>query len=263
MNFGSLLIFIGLNKSKNKFLIRAQCRARSGPGLQPTGRDVGMPRTTACWRSHRWLIGGWPAPRSCRGARRGHREGAGQGGRGWSTPERRHGVEAMEDASGGGVHWRGESTDGWWQWRHDPAVWVHKREGEGGLKCGQRWWMGGSHCEAAEAVALVREPERRRGLRRWEPVRRTHMRWSRWGMELRLGRGMEQSEAPMASLIQRSRGGEHEREMGGGVDSSVPRGGGVKREGGGGRQPDHGVRMALGGVVRGGSARSWRRRADE
>jgi hypothetical protein len=39
--------------------------------------------------------------------------------------------------------------------------------------------MGGSHHEAAEVVALRREPKRRRGLRWWEPVRRTHRRWSR------------------------------------------------------------------------------------
>jgi hypothetical protein len=64
---------------------------------------------------------------------------------------------------GGGVHRRGGSSGGWWRWRHDPAMSVRKREGEGGLKWGQRWQMGGSHREATEAVALGREPERRRG----------------------------------------------------------------------------------------------------
>jgi hypothetical protein len=77
-----------------------------------------------------------------------------QGGWGWSSPERWHDVEAVEDASGGGVRRWGESSDGRWQWRHDPVVWARKREGEGGLKWGQRWQMGGSHREAAEAVAL-------------------------------------------------------------------------------------------------------------
>jgi hypothetical protein len=37
MNSGSLLIFLGLNKSKNELLIRAQCRARSGLGYSPRG----------------------------------------------------------------------------------------------------------------------------------------------------------------------------------------------------------------------------------
>jgi hypothetical protein len=34
--------------------------------------------------------------------------------RGWSSPEQQRGVEAMEDASGGSVHRRGESSDGRW-----------------------------------------------------------------------------------------------------------------------------------------------------
>jgi hypothetical protein len=33
---------------------------------------------------------------------------------------------------------------------------VRKKEDEGGLKWGQRWWMEGSHREAAEVVALGR-----------------------------------------------------------------------------------------------------------
>jgi hypothetical protein len=48
--------------------------------------------------------------------------------------------------------------------------------------------MGGSHREAAEAVALGREPERRRGLRWWEPVRQTRRQWRR-GDELELEHG--------------------------------------------------------------------------
>jgi hypothetical protein len=91
-------------------------------------------------------------------------EGAGQGGLGWSSPEWRRGVEAVEDASGDGVHRWGGSYGGRWRWRHDSAVAARKREGEGGLKWGQQWWMRGSHREAAEAVALGREPERRGGL---------------------------------------------------------------------------------------------------
>jgi hypothetical protein len=135
MNFVNLLIFFGLNKSKKQIFnprtvsgpIRPGATAHrawwpathdwlKGWGLaarfgREAVRDVGMPRTTAWWRAHRWLIGGWPAPWSCRGARRGHREGTGQGGRGWSTTERWRGIEAVEDASGGGVRWRGESSD--------------------------------------------------------------------------------------------------------------------------------------------------------
>jgi hypothetical protein len=37
MNSRSLLIFLGLNNSENEFLIRAQCRARSSPGIQRMG----------------------------------------------------------------------------------------------------------------------------------------------------------------------------------------------------------------------------------
>jgi hypothetical protein len=48
--------------------------------------------------------------------------------------------------------------------------------------------MGGSHREAAKAVVLGREPERRRGLWWREPVRWTLRRWRR-GEELDLGRG--------------------------------------------------------------------------
>jgi hypothetical protein len=40
---------------------------------------------------------------------------------------------------------------------------MQKKEGEGGLKWGQRWLMEGSHCEAAEAMALEWKLERRRG----------------------------------------------------------------------------------------------------
>jgi hypothetical protein len=43
MNSICLLIFLGLNKSENKILIRTQCQARSGPGLQPMGCG-GLPR---------------------------------------------------------------------------------------------------------------------------------------------------------------------------------------------------------------------------
>jgi hypothetical protein len=64
---------------------------------------------------------------------------------------------------GGGVHRRGGSSGGRWRWRHDPAMSVQKRKGEGGLKWGQQWRMGGSHRKAAEAVVLRREPKRRRG----------------------------------------------------------------------------------------------------
>jgi hypothetical protein len=71
---------------------------------------------------------------------------------------------AMEKSLDSDVCQRGDSSDGRWRWRHDLAVSVRKREGEGGLNWRQRWRMGGSHHEAAEVVALGREPERRRGL---------------------------------------------------------------------------------------------------
>jgi hypothetical protein len=63
-------------------------------------------------------------------------------------------VEAVEDASGGGVHRWGGSSDGLWRWSNGPVVSVRKKEGEGSLKWGQRWRMEGSHRETAEAVAL-------------------------------------------------------------------------------------------------------------
>jgi hypothetical protein len=74
----------------------------------------------------------------------------------------------------------------------------------------------------------------------------------------------ERSEAPVASSIQRARR-ESREGNGGGVGSGVPRGGGRKRERGWvrGQQPNHGVRVALGGAVEGGSARSRRRWAGE
>jgi hypothetical protein len=40
---------------------------------------------------------------------------------------------------------------------------------------------GRSHHEATEAMALGREPERRRDLLWWEPARRTRRRWRRIG----------------------------------------------------------------------------------
>jgi hypothetical protein len=107
-----------------------------------------------------WLAGSKVLPVSLRG---GHRKGAGQGGRGWSSSERRRGMEAVEDASGIHVRRRRGSSGGRWRWRHGLAMSARKEEGEGGLKWGQRWRMEGSHREAVEAVALGRKPERRRG----------------------------------------------------------------------------------------------------
>jgi hypothetical protein len=52
--------------------------------------------------------------------------------------------------------------------------------------------MVGSHHEAAEVLAFGWEPKRRRGLRRREPVRRTHRRWRR-GEELELGHGRKEN----------------------------------------------------------------------
>jgi hypothetical protein len=124
---------------------------------------------------------------------RGHREGAEQGGQGQSSLERRCGVEAVEKSQDSGVRRRGESSGGWWRWRRSPTVSVQKREGEGGLNWGQRWQMGGSDCEAAEAVALRQELERRRGLWWQEPTRRTCSRWRRVGEELELRCGREEN----------------------------------------------------------------------
>jgi hypothetical protein len=139
-------------------------------------------------------------------AREGHRESTGQGGQGWSSPERRRAVEAVEDDSDGGVRWRGGSSGGRWRWRHDPVVSARKREDEGGLKWEQRWRMGGSHHEAVEPVVLERELERRGvsggGSRRGGRVGGGE------GGELELGRGMEWSEASAPSPNRRVRGGE-------------------------------------------------------
>jgi hypothetical protein len=85
------------------------------------------------------------------------------------------------------------------------------------------------------------------------------------GLELRFGHGIEQSEEPAASPNHRARGGEQERETGGGGSARCRvEDGKRERE----RAPgtavgsvDHGVGMALSGTVRGGRTRSQRRRA--
>jgi hypothetical protein len=87
------------------------------------------------------------------------------------TPGKAVGVEltraAVRCGRDGGCFGRRRSSAGWgssggrWRWRHGPIVSARKREGESGLKWGQRWYMGGSHREEAEAVALRRGPERR------------------------------------------------------------------------------------------------------
>jgi hypothetical protein len=41
---------------------------------------------------------------------------------------------------------------------------TQKREGEGRLKWGQQWRMGGSYREAAEVMSLGWEPKRREGV---------------------------------------------------------------------------------------------------
>jgi hypothetical protein len=57
--FWKLLIFLGLNKSKNEFLIRAQYQARSSPGLQCT-RHGGLPCTAGQKAS--WALAWRPGP---------------------------------------------------------------------------------------------------------------------------------------------------------------------------------------------------------
>jgi hypothetical protein len=74
---------------------------------------------------------------------------------------------------------------------------------------------------------------------------------------------MERSEAPTSSPNRWARGESKEGNGGGG--SLVPRGGRRMGERGRARHNsvDHGVRMAPGGMVRGGSTHSCRRRAGE
>jgi hypothetical protein len=61
-----------------------------------------------------------------RGSQGGHRARRS----GWSSPERQHGLEAVEDTLSGGVHRWGGSSSGQWRWRHNTTVSVQKREGE-------------------------------------------------------------------------------------------------------------------------------------
>jgi hypothetical protein len=80
-NSRSLLIFLGLNNSENEFLIRAQCRARSSPGIQPMGATAchkqcpdsrvgfGLPTRPTSQTSPAGPLGA--VRRAC--ARRGHR----------------------------------------------------------------------------------------------------------------------------------------------------------------------------------------------
>jgi hypothetical protein len=89
-------------------------------GLSPAARSDGETARSARRRNAHsavarspaarwWLVGGKVLSVSLRG----HREGTGQGGQGQSSPERRRGMEAVEDASGGGVQRRrGSSDDG-------------------------------------------------------------------------------------------------------------------------------------------------------
>jgi hypothetical protein len=82
MNSRSLLIFLGLNRSENEFLIHAQCRARFGSGLQSTGRG-GLPRAAGrqAGSSHVRQRGGTlTGGKVVAGSSRGQREGTGQGG---------------------------------------------------------------------------------------------------------------------------------------------------------------------------------------
>jgi hypothetical protein len=78
-------------------------------------------------------------------------------------------------------------------------VTVQKREGEGGLNWGQRWWMGGSHHDAAETVALERKQERR-GLRWWERQGR-HVGGEEGGEELELRRGREENDEKRERVV--------------------------------------------------------------
>jgi hypothetical protein len=124
MNSRSLLIFLRLNKSENKFLIRTQCRARSGPGLQPTGRG-GLPHAAdrqAGWASA-WQPG--PAEEAAHGAGTGcarRRGGALTGGsvvagrRQGATRELTGAIgRASGKAVGGGAHTNGGAL--WRRWK--------------------------------------------------------------------------------------------------------------------------------------------------
>jgi hypothetical protein len=114
--------------------------------------------------------------------------------------------------------------------------------------------MGGSHCEAAEAVALGWEPERRGGS--GVGSRRGRCIGGGEGGELELGHRTEWSEAPVSSLNWQARGESREGNGGGGARFRTEEG---KREREGGPSTarhgsvDHRVGMAPGVVVRGDS----------
>jgi hypothetical protein len=124
MNSRSLLIFLGLNKSENKFLIHTKCQAQSGPGLQPTGRG-GLPHAAdrqAGWASA-WRPG--PAEEVARGTGTGRARQRGGALTGSSmVAGRRQGTtgeltgaigRASGKAVGGGAHPNGGAL--WRRWR--------------------------------------------------------------------------------------------------------------------------------------------------
>jgi hypothetical protein len=110
------------------------------------------------------------------------------------------------------------------------VVLVQKREGEGGLHWGQRWWMGGLTVKWRRQWRS--DGNQRGGISGGRSQRVGCIRGKEGGeLELRLGRGTEQSEAPACSPNRRARG--ESRGGNGGVGSGVPHGGGRKGERGG------------------------------
>jgi hypothetical protein len=104
---------------------------------------------------------------------------------------------------------------------------------------GQRWRMGGVTVKRRRRWCSDRN-QRAGGISGGGSRRGGHVGDGE-GEELELRRGMEQSDAPTAFPNWRVRGEERKREMGGGgVDSSVPRGGKEKGERERARGPGHG-----------------------
>jgi hypothetical protein len=108
MNSRSLLIFLGLNKLENEFLIHAHCRARSGLGLQPTGHG-GPPRVAG--RQAGWASAWRPSPAEevardlVVASQRQGAVGELAGATGWPSGK----------AVGGGAHLNGGAAWRWWR----------------------------------------------------------------------------------------------------------------------------------------------------
>jgi hypothetical protein len=85
-------------------LIQQYLDSLLGFGLpaRPTGQSAREHSGAARWHGRRDLVGGLGVAAAVASAPIEPTGHARQGGRGWSSPERRRGVEVVEDASGGG-----------------------------------------------------------------------------------------------------------------------------------------------------------------